>query len=70
MVGVAAVAVLGVLYDNQDPAGEMAALGVERRGEVAADVEEDDLGQLSDTVDTAKLRAATANAPDASVIRG
>lgn len=43
LVGAAAVAVLGVLDDTQDLAGEMVAQGVERRGEVAADVEEDDL---------------------------
>lgn len=43
VVGAAAVAVLGVLDDTQDLAGEMVAQGVERRGEVAADVEEDDL---------------------------
>ncbi|MFP3991856.1 hypothetical protein U9R90_31155 [Streptomyces sp. E11-3] len=43
MAGVAAVAVLGVLDDTQDLAGEMVAQGVERRGEAAADVEEDDV---------------------------
>jgi hypothetical protein len=45
VVGVAAVAVLGVLDDTRDPAGEVAAQGVERRDEAAAadDVEQDDL---------------------------
>ncbi|MER5227508.1 hypothetical protein [Streptomyces flaveus] len=43
MVGVATVAVLGVLDDTQDLAGEVVAQGIERRGEVAADAEEDDL---------------------------
>jgi hypothetical protein len=43
VVGVAAVVVLSVLDDTQDLAGEMVAQDVERRGEAAADVEEDDL---------------------------
>jgi hypothetical protein len=41
VVGVATVVVLGVLDDTRDPAGEVAAQGVERGGEVAADVKDD-----------------------------